>query len=51
MGLFMFTFIQIKSKIDKKSRSRILTHYLRPNVSWKRQNETKKRETLSDDKL
>ena len=50
-GLFMFAFIQVKSTINKKSRSRILTNYVRPNVSWKRQNETKRRLTLIDDNL
>ena len=33
-GLFILAFIQIKSKINKKSRSRILTILLRPKVSW-----------------
>ena len=50
-GLFMFAFIQVKSAINKKSRARILTNYVRPNVSWKRQNETKRRLTLIDDNL
>ena len=50
-GLFMFAFIQVKSTINKKSRARILTNYVRPNVSWKRQNETKRRLTLIDDNL
>ena len=43
--LFMIPFIQIKSKINKKSRSRILTPYMRPNFSFKRQNGTKRRQT------
>ena len=50
-GLFMFAFIQVKSTINKKSRARILTNYVRPNVSWQRQNETKRRLTLIDDNL
>ena len=50
-GLFIFAFIQVKSTINKKSRARILTKYVRPNVSWKRQNETKRRLTLTDDNL
>ena len=32
-GLFMFPLIQVKSTINKKSRARILTNYVRPNVS------------------
>ena len=37
----MFAFVRIKSKINKKSRSRILTILFRPKVSWKRQNESR----------